>query len=344
MQTMKFEIVEDRTCTGCYGIGSVMVDHKPRIAAVSETEGDGVIALIDPENFSVLEASREPGGGMNIVPLKSDGEFLCIQRFFPVFQSMGANVVWGYRENGQYRCKEVVQLPFVHRIEVLTYGGKDHLMCASLCATKDFTDDWSHPGAVYIGDLDYENRAVVNLHEIYGGVVQNHGLTKLGDGEQGVLISGQNGVHLLVPPERESGDWKVLPLIEGSISDCVAVDLDGDGELELGTISPFHGAFFQVWKKIDGTYRTVYTLPGEHDFGHAIWGGVLNGVPSFLVGYRAGEMGLYLIQQQDGVIDAVQVDSGAGPANVTVLHRETGDLICAANRQTDRYTIYRANV
>ena len=42
----------------------------------------------------------------------------------------------------------------------------------------------------------------------------------------------------------------------------------------------------------------------------------------------------------DGALRADLVDEGKGPANVTVVSGRTQDYICAANRQSDVYTIY----
>ena len=336
---MGFTILKDEKCPGCYGAGKVLLDGKEHIAFVSELEKTGVIDLLDPDTFETVRASEGPGGGMNIIPLKKDGEFLCIQKFYPVFKSEDAVVIWGYKENGKYTHKEVQPLPFVHRIECITVDGKDYLFCASLCKTKEFTDDWRFPGSVYTGEIDYEKREIHDFHVIYDGIIQDHGLTKLGEhGERGLLISGKNGVNLLT---HEADGWKVENLVDEPTRDCVVADLDGDGVEELGTITPFHGAFFSVYKKIDGKYQKVWTLPGKHEFGHAIWGGRLNGRPAFLIGYRAGEMGLYLVEYVDGQYTFKVIDEHSGPANVTVVHSKQGDLICAANRQTDRYTVYK---
>ena len=340
---MSFSIVEDRKCEGCYGIGKVKLNGEDYIAAVSEKEQDGVIDLINPDTFEVTRASDGPGGGMNIIPLPDrNGEFLCIQKFYPVFKSEDAVVVWGYIENGTYKCKEVQPLPFVHRIELVSVADEDYLICASLCRTKDYQDDWSYPGSVYVGKIDYANRQILDFHVIYTGITQNHGLTKLGQkGENGILISGKNGVNRLVPPGNIKDEWRVENLINEPTSDCAAADIDGDGNLELGTITPFHGEYFNIYKQVNGSMKKIYVLPGKHEFGHAIWGGEFNGRPVFIVGYRAAGKELYLIDYADGNIREHLVDKDGGPSNVTVVSSKAGDLICAANRQTDRWTIYK---
>lgn len=362
---MAFTVLKDERCIGCYGAGKVFRGGKEDIAFVSETEGNGTIDLVNPETLEVTHASKGPGGGMNIIPIpKRDGEFLCIQKFYPVFKSEEAVVIWGWEDDGNYTHKEVLQLPFVHRIELLTVRDEDYLLCSSLCRTKKYIDDWRYPGSVYIGKIDYENRKICDFHMVWTGIIQNHGLTKIGEtGVEGVLISGQNGVNRLIPPKEGiraaehmledevcSGNkggaadgWTVVNEIDEPTSDCAIADIDGDGEPEYGTITPFHGEHFHIYKRIAGKMQKIWTLPGTHAFGHAIWGGRLNGRNAFLVGYRSAGMELYLIEMKNGKITADMVDEHGGPANVTVVHSSHGDLICAANRQSDRYTVYQEN-
>lgn len=153
---------------------------------------------------------------------------------------------------------------------------------------------------------------------------------------------GKNGVHRLVPPAVENDEWEIIEEITDPTSDCVAVDIDGDGEFEYGTITPFHGEDFNIYKKIDGKFKKIYTLPGTHKFGHAIWGGIFNGKPAFIVGFRDAGKELILVEQNEEKIEDHLIDANLGPANVTVIPHKQGDLICAANRQTDRYTVYCA--
>lgn len=338
---MNFKIVHEKYCPGVYGAGKVVRNQKEWVAFVSELEGTGVIDLVDPDTFETVCASTAPGGGMNIVPLKENGEFLCIQKFFPGFKSEGADVVWGYEDENGYHTKEVLQLPFLHRIEVVQIRNEDYLMCATLCKTKEYIDDWSYPGSVYVGKINYEERSIGELQVVYADIFQNHGLTKL-ENQGGILIAGKNGVHRLVPPAVENDEWEIIEEITDPTSDCVAVDIDGDGELEYGTITPFHGKDFNIYKKTDGKFKKIYTLPGTHKFGHAIWAGAFNGKPAFIVGFRDAGKELILVEQNGEKIEEHLIDANLGPANVTVIPHKQGDLICAANRQTDRYTVYCA--
>lgn len=340
---MKFQIIYDESMPGCYAVGKMGPEGREKAVFVSEQEGNGEIVRINLKTLEKEILSKEPGGGMNIVELPGEKDsFLAIQKFFPVFRSDHAVVVWGRREEDGYRCREVQRLPFVHRIDVIKHGGRDYLLAASLCETKKYTDDWDYPGSVYAGLIDYENQRIADFQPICSNIVKNHGFTKIGrHGEQGVLISGECGVFLLTPPGQGETEWGKEVCIATPSSDAVVADIDGDGEWEIGVISPFHGEEFRIYKRINNKWQEIYALFGSHEFGHAIWGGQYEGKGAFLAGFRAGKKELYLITMENGSYVASLVEEGGGPANVTVAQGEHGDYICAANRQSDRMTIYK---
>ncbi len=61
-------------------------------------------------------------------------------------------------------------------------------------------------------------------------------------------------------------------LLDEAASDAVLVDLDGDGQKELGVLSPFHGENIYIYKKRDGRYEQVYAYEKKAEFTHAIYG------------------------------------------------------------------------
>ena len=340
---MKFKSVFDMNFPGCYAAGKLVENGTEKAVFASEREGDGKIISLDLEHFKTCTLAESPGGCMNVISLPGDeAGFLAIQRFFPVFQSEDAVIVWGWKADEGYRYKEVQKLPFVHRIEVIHYQGEDLLIAASLCGSKRYQDDWESPGSIYAGTIDYTSRSITGFHVICDGIIQNHGLTRVEkDGVPGVLASGKCGVFLLSPSERAGCDWEKQSYIGTPASDAVVVDIDEDGQWEMGVISPFHGDRFQIYKRTGGIWRVVYELPGKHEFGHAIWGGMLNGRPGFIVGFRGGGMESYLILSEDGEYKAHLIDQGTGAANITVVHSNGCDYVCAANRQSDRCTVYQ---
>ena len=337
---MKFKTIYDEKLPGCYVVGSMGNSNNKSVVFASEKEG-GPIVRIDLETLEQEVLCEKPGGCMNVIELKGESEsFLAIQKFFPIFRSEEAVVIWGRKIEGKYQYKEILKLPFAHRIDVVSYGGNDYLMAASLCATKDSIDDWTHPGGVYAGKIDYEKQEIVDVQEICGNILKNHGFTKIGEkGEGGVLISGDCGVFLLKPPQKEGGKWSKEAYISTPASDAVVVKTD-DSELEIGVIEPFHGNLFRIYKGKEKR-EVIYELEGQHDFGHAIWGGIFNGKKSFIVGFRGEGKELYLITIKEDKYTAELIEAGAGTSNVTVIQVNDKDYICAANLESNRCTIYR---
>lgn len=337
---MKFTMVYDEKMPGCYVAGKIGTERNESAVFASEQEGDGHIIKINPDTLEQEVLSRKPGGCMNVIALPGEKEsILAIQKFYPVFKSEEAVIVWGRKRGEEYIYKEVWKLPFVHRIEIIHYRGADYLLAASLCKTKKYIDDWDYPGSVYAGKIDYEKQEITEVTVIDTDIYKNHGLTKVG--EKGVLISGSPGVFLLTPPENPGEEWSKEICIDCPASDAVIADIDGDGEMEIGVITPFHGDSFKIYKKQNERFQVVYELPGSHEFGHAIWGGKYWGKDAFLVGFRGGGKELYMITFEDEKYTASLIEEGAGPANVTVVYTEEDDYICAANRQSDRFTIYK---
>lgn len=342
---MKFVVVKEEKLEGVYGAGSIFVDGEEKIVFTSEQEKTGQIVMVDPDSLEATLISDSPGGGMNLVPLKKEnGSFLAIQAFYPIFKSQNAYIAWGRKNRDCYDLKNVLNLPFVHRIDVLQINGADYLIAATLCKDKKYIDDWDHPGSVYAGKINYEQQCIEDVTEVLSGVFQNHGFSKIKvDGKEGLLVSGKCGVHKMMPPIGSDTQWCIETLIDTPTSDAVLADIDGDGELELGIITSFHGDEFKILKEIDGRWTMIYQLEGKHEFGHAIWGGNFQGKDAFLIGFRAAGMQLYMITMDGNIFLTEMIDENCGATNVAVIKNKTHQLICVANGQTDKYTIYMAN-
>ena len=341
---VKYRVVKEEPLDGVYVASRVWEEGKWQAAFASETQDVGKTVRVDLDSLEEQEMLSGPGGCMGVIPVPGkEGEFLTIEKFFPVFQSENAQIVWNTRKGTDYEKKVICILPFAHRIDIVRAFGNYYLAACSLCRKKDFTEDWSTPGSVYVGRLDLEKKYVIDFRPILDGIFQNHGFTKVpGDEAERMLIAGRSGI-VEIRPAEEGGEtaWKMTTLLEEPCSDVVVTDIDGDGELEYGILSPFHGERFRVCKRRQDRLESIYELPGEHAFGHAIYGGQANGKNLILVGFRGAGKELYAVYMGgDGALRADLVDEGKGPANVTVVSGRTQDYICAANRQSDVYTIY----
>lgn len=340
-----YEIIKEEALDGVYVASRVWHEGKWQIAFASETEDTGKTMRIDPDSLEQHVMLDGPGGCMGVVQVpEKEGNFLTIEKFFPVFKSEDAQIVWNTWNGKDYDRKVIELLPFAHRIDIVRAYGAYYLVACSLCKKKDFTDDWSTSGSVYVGKLDLEKKYVIDFRPVLDHIFQNHGFTKVpGEEADRILIAGKAGVLEIRPVKMEEEViWKATALLDEPSSDVVITDIDGDGEPEYGVIAPFHGDKFKIYKKCGGKLECIYQLPGEHAFGHAIYGGAANGKNLFLAGFRDAGKELYAFYQgEDGEIRADLVDQGKGPANVTVVSGEEQDYICAANRQSDLCTVYK---
>lgn len=328
----------------CYAAGSL--HHEGQLCPIFATEGQGACLLFAGEGFVEKRTVWEkPGGTMSLVEIPGrDGEFLAVQNFFPTFQSENATIVWG-RPDGQggYHVQTILQLPYVHRFDILTRGGKYYFLASTLCSSKRDRDDWSDPGKIYVAELLEDLNMPMSLEVIREGLVKNHGYSRIGwQGGDAGLVGSDEGAFLVIPPEKPSAPWQVDTWLTEPVSDMAAIDLDGDGELELAVISPFHGDAFSLYKKQNGAYRLWYRYPVREDFYHVVKACHLRGVPTILGGCRRGEKELFMLQwnPQTQAIQATVIDRGGGPSNVEVIHEDEHDVIICASRESGEGVLY----
>ena len=121
-------------------------------------------------------------------------------------------------------------------------------------------------------------------------------------------------------------------------------DFDNDGELEMLTISPFHGEKISIFKKQDGKFKKVYTYEKDAEFAHGIWCGEIAGTQGVLIGHRKGERNLLFFRCTDPeklTFTADLLDSDVGPANVLHYTNDGEDYILSANREIDEIALYK---
>jgi hypothetical protein len=157
------------------------------------------------------------------------------------------------------------------------------------------------------------------------------------------LVTCEQGAFEVTPPAVPGGDWNVRQFMDWPISDISACDIDGDGELEFATIEPFHGSYFRIYKKIDGSFRKVYENEEVTEFYHVVVGTTLAGVPVFLGGCRRGKQQLFYVRALSagtaGFATEI-IEEGVGPSNVSVVHEKDRDIIIAANREKAEAALY----
>jgi hypothetical protein len=143
-----------------------------------------------------------------------------------------------------------------------------------------------------------------------------------------------------MPPEKKGARWQVRKILNSPVSDLALCDIDGDGVPEMATIEPFHGSGFSIYHRTEEGYARIYSYPQSLPFCHAIWGGQLRSKRVFICGCRSGKRELILLSWQKGRILSETIDSGCGPANVTVIGGQDQDMVVAANHEGGEGAVY----
>ena len=283
---------------------------------------------------------------ISMVPIPGkNGGFLAVQSFFPTFQSENTTIIWARpKENGEWEVKTILDLPYVHRFDILTASGVNYFIGATLCTTKQFKDDWSDPGKIYVGILPDDLSKPIELEVIKEGLTKNHGYCRATwNGKMTGMVTANEGVFAVTPPQEQGQEWTVEQIMDYPVSDIAVIDIDGDGVDEIVTIEEFHGGDFLIYKKIGDKYEVVYKYPKETDFGHVVWGGKLRGVPTIIGGHRRVDQELFYIQCESKnplVFKTTVIEAGIGPSNIAVINEEDRDIIISANRELGEAALY----
>ena len=153
-------------------------------------------------------------------------------------------------------------------------------------------------------------------------------------------VAADNGIFKVVPPVEKGGEWTVETLTEDAASDMTFADFDGDGELEMLVMTPFHGEIIKIYKKVDGKYTCVKTFDKTYEFAHGIWGAEIFGKGAAIIGHRKAERDL-LACTYDGSDYVMEVlDHDVGPANVRVYDKNGKVGLVSTNREINQIAFY----
>ena len=324
-----------------YAVRDFLLEGKPHV--VASTEDHGPIFLISPPDWSVSELVDGPGGTMAVVPVTSDGRRLAaIMGCFPGYKFHGAGL-YQFELQGDktshWKSTRMADLPFAHRLEVVTVAGEGVVVAANIAETKDNPDDWDKPGTVWQAPVDAPKW---RLEPILENLHKNHGMYRTSyHGHESILISGVEGLFDLAIPKMPDEAWKPDMIMPTEVSEIGLIDLDGDGTDELVTIEPFHGHLLRVYKEEAGGWQ----LRGEHSisFGHGLWTGTFLGRPGILVGSRSGDKTLkYLAPKAAGSTELTEevLDEGKAPANIAVINNGSEELVFVTNPGIEEIALY----
>ncbi len=293
---------------------------------------------------------EKPGGVMSMVYVPgTDGQFLTTHKFFSFNDAAEAVIsIVTPTAPGRWEIRTLTALPYVHRIDILERGGVRYLVACQLKSGQEYDNDWRFPGNVYtavlpedLSGFDADHQLPLTL--LQAGMPRNHGYYRVMDhGVPTCVISSDLGIHRFTLPEAAGGAWTIEALTTDPSSDAVLVDFDGDGQLELGAIAPFHGETIRIYHNSAAGYQKVFEYDKEFPFCHGFFGGTLCGTPTLVVGQRGGDRDLLAFTWNPAAqtYEAACIDHDVGSANVMVYQKDGKDILISANREIDEIAMY----
>ena len=337
----------------CYSIAKITVEGKPCFLVAAEKHDPCYLFSEDGEQLETVWT--EPGGVMTMVQVPGvDGQFLATHKFYSPNDSLEARIVIVTRKaKDDWEVRTLCFAPFVHRFGILNRGGVNYLIVCCLKTGHEYKNDWRFPGACFGAVLpedlsSFDDSHPLALTPIMDGMLKNHGysLVKHG-GHDAALVGCEEGSFLFDPPAVLGGEWEVTQVLDIPTSDSVLIDFDGDGQKELGVISPFHGNSLTIYHlDEDGRYvpQWKYSAPEkETEMLHATWADTVLGKPAWIVGWRKGTKNTILITWDAEKGDYVTefIDCNTGCANAMHFVNSRGeDMIVGANREIDEVALY----
>lgn len=339
-----------------------VIDNLNKCYAVAEFDYDGERHLIsaaektDPCYIYDLGGSKVgtlwegPGGVMTLCqyPLTAENDpvLLATQKFYSPNDSAKAKIVYYTRENGEWTCHVLADLPFVHRFGIVERGGNYYLVACTLKSAHAFKDDWTCPGRIWVAELPedirtYNEENLLEFSPLVSGLYKNHGFCRCEeDGYSFVLVGTQNGVYKVTPPSEKGGEWTAECILDVPASDMLYQDYDGDGKRELLVLSPFHGDTLTIYKDSGAGFAPVYECEKKLPFLHAIWGANIQGKEYAFIGNRQEDRELFAVYCDEKYVMDI-LDTGAGPANCMYYKDGDKDMLIASNRETDEVALYQ---
>ena len=239
--------------TLCYCVAPLEFRGKRHFLVASEKQHPCL--LFDEQGVCVDQVWDGPGGTMTMVQLPgADGAFLATHRFYSPNDNKQASIVLCRWAEGTWQVRTLLDLPGVHRFDLLERGGVRYLIACTIKSDYAYKDDWRFPGkawaAVLPDDLtDRPEDFRLEARVIAEGLTRNHGYSRHGCSG---IVTAEESVFRFTPPETPAGEWTCEKLLDQPTSDALLLDFDGDGAEELLTLSPFHGDTLTVFKRNTG--------------------------------------------------------------------------------------------
>ena len=199
----------------CYAIAPLFYQGKRQFLVAAEKADP--CYLFDQDGTLQDTLWTEPGGVMTMVQVPgTDGQLLSTAKFYSPDESLEAQlVVVTPKGKGDWEMHTLTNIPHVHRFDILSRGGVNWLIVCTVKSGQDHPNgDWSYPGKVYTAILPedlsgFDEAHPLELHVLKDGLHRNHGYTRCDrNGIPASLISADEGVWRLTPPETPDGAWQ----------------------------------------------------------------------------------------------------------------------------------------
>ncbi len=337
-------VISDLTL--CYWVTTL--DIKGELFFLVASEKAYSCLLFDRYGKQVDEVWKEPGGTMTAVqvPGAADGAFLATHRMYSPDDNRQASIIYAFPTDAGWKIKNLCHLQGVHRFDILRRNDVNYLIACTIKSDYEYENDWRFPGKVFAARLpddlnnlpdDYE----LPLTVLKDNLCKNHGYSR--DSYKGIetaVITSEEGVFRFTPPEHPDGEWTVEKHLDEPTSDALFLDLDGDGEKEMLTLSPFHGDTLKVFKQVGTSFKKVFEYEKKLPFIHAICPAQFNGREIAIVGYRRAERDLLAVYYDKGGYKVEILDHDVGPANARAAVIDGKTVVVSANREISEVAYY----
>ncbi len=325
-----------------YSLNIAHHENGPELLIGSEIKGHNYRFNWKTKDSTTI--GEEIGGTMTMLPLpRRSADYVSVMGMYPPFlgETAGAYFNKFLGNNAEWETRQVLSLPFAHRLEILQGQEHDYLFVASVAEHKENPEDWSQPGKVF-ATVIHEDLNPADFELVAGGITRNHGMIvhRFKDGPA-LLVSGKEGILAIRENPGGSTRFAKDTLFKNEVSEMFLHDLDGDGEDELVTIEPFHGNKLAVYKKIDDNWFLKFS--NELSFGHGLWVGDFNETPTIFVGNRADHCDLYAYQPSaKGSLEFTRniLEPKTGTTQTIVFEYQNQSILAASNPLNSEVACY----
>ncbi|GAW98507.1 hypothetical protein [Secundilactobacillus mixtipabuli] len=332
---MKFKKVFSDKLIHCYAVLHLQnADHDYLIVA---SEEDAACYAYNLDNhYEKTTVWENIGGTMTMVQIPNTLDFLATQRFYPGFNASQCIIVREHFNGIGWDKKVVGFFPYVHRFDIVPKGPHTYwFVGCSIANSKKSVDDWSDPGKIWIGEFNDTLNQIQELRALDVKLFKNHGYYRVPK-QNFSFITAEEGIFKLNYPSSGS-DWVLEKVSDTETSDIAMCDVDNDGKSEFLTIEGFHGPYLSV---LNACFEPVIHTEPLTPFGHAIWGGQLEGEPGFIFGYRAGNRDLLWLTLNNSQLKYTLIDKNVGSSNVLTYFKNHESFILSANRESSEIAVY----